>query len=567
MGSNKKTMIASKCLKEISDILTSREKHQWYRSMVAVCISTLLDFFSLASLLPLLYFLMEGSGNQKAAIVFGVIAISFIAVKSISGIWLQRYRSRYLIDLFNRLSLTLYQENFHKGIVYVKNHGTGRIGYEITWVCHSFCNNILGTLMRMTGDILLLILIGGVVFIMAPISALSLCFPLITVALAYNKLINKKARKAGEKELEGRRCQTRVINDTFGGYADVAVTGAYDSFEHDFKQSLLCMSDSRLKVDLYNRGLLPLCELAVAVALATLAFIGTSNGTKMAIGLFAVAAFRVIPAIRGLIWGCVQIKNASPTLEILKNSLPCKDTRCSDYSYTNKKDVSDIYTQSSTEPFISIQDVSFAYPDDTIPVLKNFSLKINRGDYVGIRGESGIGKSTLFSLILGFIVPDFGSIDIYGVPISRIQHNSWLKHVGYVPQEVYVFNASVVKNVAPGVKNPDRNRILKIIREVHLEQWLESLPNGLDTILGERGQTMSGGERQRLGIARSLYREISLLLLDEATSALDPTTETGILETIDSARINYNLTVISIAHRPSSLNNCNIIVDLSKQNI
>lgn len=546
-----KAMNLKLLLGRIFKILTPDERRRWRRAMLAVAGNTLLDFFGIASLLPLLYYLLSDGDNRKAAILFGGLAITFIIAKSITGIYLQRYRTRYLSDLFSRLSHTLFRENFSRGIVYIRNHGTGRIGYEITWVCHTFCQNILGTLMSLTGDILLLLLIGGAVVAMAPVSALILCIPLLTVAVAFRKFAGEKARREGDRELEGRRRQTRVINDTFGGFSDVMVSGAFPALESDFKGSLRAIAESRLKVQLYNSAVLPLCEAAVAVSLALMVLAGAGTGTKMALGLFAVAAFRVIPAIRGIIWGWIQIKNASGSLEIIEKS---ESMPPGPLSRTKRMPLNES---------LLLRDISFRYPGDERPILMNFSCRVDKGGYAGFKGESGIGKSTLFNIILGLIAPDSGEVVIDGTVLSEANKEDWLETIGYVPQDVYVFNASVAANVALGVEDPDRDRIMEVLREAKMDEWLENLSEGIDTVLGERGLTLSGGERQRLGLARALYRDISLLLLDEATSALDSDTESEIIAAVEEARLKRGLTVLSIAHRESSLSKCTQIIDLS----
>lgn len=546
-----KAMNLKLLLGRIFKILTPDERRRWRRAMLAVAGNTLLDFFGIASLLPLLYYLLSDGDNRKAAILFGGLAIAFIIAKSITGIYLQRYRTRYLSDLFSRLSHTLFRENFSRGIVYIRNHGTGRIGYEITWVCHTFCQNILGTLMSLTGDILLLLLIGGAVVAMAPVSALILCIPLLTVAVAFRKFAGEKARREGDRELEGRRRQTRVINDTFGGFSDVMVSGAFPALESDFKGSLRAIAESRLKVQLYNSAVLPLCEAAVAVSLALMVLAGAGTGTKMALGLFAVAAFRVIPAIRGIIWGWIQIKNASGSLEIIEKS---ESMPPGPLSRTKRMPLNES---------LLLRDISFRYPGDERPILMNFSCRVDKGGYAGFKGESGIGKSTLFNIILGLIAPDSGEVVIDGTVLSEANKEDWLETIGYVPQDVYVFNASVAANVALGVEDPDRDRIMEVLREAKMDEWLENLSEGIDTVLGERGLTLSGGERQRLGLARALYRDISLLLLDEATSALDSDTESEIIAAVEEARLKRGLTVLSIAHRESSLSKCTQIIDLS----
>lgn len=521
--------------------------------MLAAAATSILDFFGIAALLPVLYYLLTDNDNQRAALLFGTFAIIFIFSKSVIGIWLHKYQSKYLTDLFNRLSLTLYREYFSKGLIFIRSHGTSRIGYELTWVCQTFCQKILGTLLKLTGDILLLILTGTTVLILAPTSFLILCIPVAIALIIFRNILGIKAQEEGLREMNARRNQSRIICDTFGGYSDIMINEAALYFEEKLSSSLNDIGRSHIKVELYSRSILPLCETAVAISLAFIAYMGSGEGTKIAIGFFAIAAFRVIPAIKGLISGWIQIKNASFSFEIiskLNEHVAIQNTA------TIEK------THFLFGSGLTLKDITFCYPNEKTPLIRNLSINIKQGEYIGFRGESGIGKSTLFNIILGLIMPDSGTVEINGIVLTKENRCNWLTCIGYVPQEVYVFNSSLASNIALGIKDPDLDKISRIIKEVHLLDWFSTLPNGLDTILGERGLTLSGGERQRLGLARALYREISVLMLDEATSALDNETEAEVLHTIERIRRARSLTILSIAHRSSSLANADRIVSI-----
>ena len=196
-------------------------------------------------------------------------------------------------------------------------------------------------------------------------------------------------------------------------------------------------------------------------------------------------------------------------------------------------------------------------------MLENFSCIISKGEYVGFRGSSGIGKSTLFNLLIGLLSPSGGRILIDGTPLSAENRKAWLQHIGYVPQEVFIFNGTLAENIALGCKWIDKKRIEDILEKVSLANWMKSLPNGLDTVMGEGGSKLSGGQKQRIGIARALYKEANVLFLDEATSALDNQTEKEVNETLSQLKKSYQgLTILSIAHRESSLAYCDRIITL-----
>ena len=186
---------------------------------------------------------------------------------------------------------------------------------------------------------------------------------------------------------------------------------------------------------------------------------------------------------------------------------------------------------------------------------------------MGISGESGIGKSTLFNLLLGFISPDEGRIAIDDILLTPAVRAAWHRRVGYVQQEVFILNGTLAENIALGCGRLDRDRIRKVLKQVCLEEWVAGLPQGMDTLLGEGGGRLSGGQKQRVGIARALYKEADVLLLDEATSALDNETESAINGMLCGLMREYgNLTILTIAHRESSLAYCHRVITLNTRN-
>ena len=257
--------------------------------------------------------------------------------------------------------------------------------------------------------------------------------------------------------------------------------------------------------------------------------------------------------MRGILSGWTQIQNVSSCLDTIEEGVMDGDE-------TDK-----LMTASEELPFeqgISMEHLSYAYPDSP-HVLENFGCNISKGEYVGFRGSSGVGKSTLFNLLIGLLTPSSGRILIDGTPLSAENRKAWMKYIGYVPQEVFIFNGTLAENIALGCKCMDQEKIKNILGKVSLMNWVASLPDGLDTVLGEGGGKISGGQKQRIGIARALYKEADVLFLDEATSALDNRTEKEVNETLSELKkCCQGLTILSIAHRESSLSYCDRIITL-----
>ena len=301
---------------------------------------------------------------------------------------------------------------------------------------------------------------------------------------------------------------------------------------------------------------LPFClsEMAVISGLTLLTVFGTGD-IKALVGVFAVAAFRLLPALRGILGGWTQVQNAVYSLRIIEEGLGDKGIEAVSPSWGQEA--------FSFQKEIRVEHLTYAYPESK-EVLKDFCCTIRKGEYVGICGESGVGKSTLFYLLLGFITPDKGAIRIDGRPLVDVPRQEWHRKVGYVQQEVFVLDGTLAENIALGCRSIDKERVAEIVRLVRLDAWVDELPQGMDTPLGEGGGRLSGGQKQRVGIARALYKKAEVLLLDEATSALDNETERAVNEMLLSLMKECRgLTVLTIAHRESSLAYCHRVIRLN----
>lgn len=212
---------------------------------------------------------------------------------------------------------------------------------------------------------------------------------------------------------------------------------------------------------------------------------------------------------------------------------------------------------------ISIRNLSFSYSKEK-QIFNNYSLNIQKGDFIGFRGESGCGKSTLFHLILGFLKPDSGGIYVDGVELSTDKLASWRSKIGYVSQQLFMVEGSLLDNIIMGSDECNSmERVKQVLRLASLDRFVETLPEGVFTPVGEGGSLLSGGQRQRLGIARALYKRAEILMFDEATSSLDEATEHLINDSI--VRLSEEcpgLTLLVISHRPESLSVCRKIIDI-----
>jgi len=539
-------------LKEIYHLLLPSERRMGMRVIMAVFFSALLNFAGLAALIPVLLFLIEEKEEKGEALLFCLLAVGFILFKNVLVMGLSRFQNYYLLSLYKRLSFSLFSSYYHRGILFISRLGSTRLGYEVNYVCYAFSMSLLSPLLNMTADVLLILLVTAVLLVYAPMTVLMLYLAFFPFMLMYIFGIKRRIRYYGKKELLARREQTRIVTEAYKGYAELEVNHAFPSLQHSFLKGLDTISFCRLKLETVYH--LPLClsELSVVIGLTLLALSGTGN-VKALVGIFAVGAFRLLPALRESLSAWTQIQNSVFCLRIIKAGM--EDL----FSTFEEKPTAGL----SFEKEIVISNLSYAYPEGK-RVLKEFDCTIRKGEYIGIRGSSGIGKSTLFNLLLGFLKPDGGEIRIDGVLLSAENRKLWHRRIGYVPQGVFILDGTLAENVALGCCDISKEKVKRILRQVRLDEWVDELPLGIDTLLGESGARLSGGQKQRVGIARALYKEADILLLDEATSALDTATECEINEMICGLRNDYRgLTVLSIAHRESSLAFCNRIITLN----
>lgn len=537
-------------LQRIYHILQPEERRKGWNVVCTVVLSAMLDFIGLAVLLPVLYYLLEGGGNRQAALSFSVLAIAVVAFKSLLITFFTRYQNRYLLSFYKRLSYSLFSSYYNRGLLFIREQGSSRLGYEVNAMCLAFSQRLVAPMLRIIGDGILLLLVTIALLVYDGMTVLVLYLSFLPFMIVYFCFVRKRARLYGEKELEARRKQSRVVQDTFRGYVELEVNGAFHTLQESFLEGMDKISHNRIKQETIQRLPLFLSELSVVVGLAVLVAWGRGD-VKMLVGIFAVASFRLLPTLRGLLASWTQIQNAYCSLDIVEEGLK-------DFQGTDVSEMQEVVFEKE----IRMEGLEYTYPDGE-QVFQHFHCTIHKGEYIGFQGYSGAGKSTLFNLLLGLLKPDAGRVLIDGISLEASARSSWLRRIGYVPQDVFIFQGTLAENIALGCKDIDQERVQLLLRQVSLEQWAESLPEGINTSLGEAGSRLSGGQRQRIGIARALYKQAEVLLLDEATSALDNVTEREINEALSNLkRVCPGLTVLSIAHRDSSLVYCDRIITI-----
>ena len=374
------------------------------------------------------------------------------------------------------------------------------------------------------------------------------------VTLSFTTRFGSGSRGAASLRREMWDARTRTLSQSFGAIKEVLLRGAQARFRDTFARQ----SDSiaRVSSSIWTMSQAPrhLLECIATIGLVVAAFWlnrGATPGEWLAkLSFLGFAAYRLLPAIQQAFVAIARIRahraafvRIAEDLRLAFAALRPQPPSASELALWRGRPLRSI----------ALRDVSFRYSREEPQAISGVSAEILRGQIVGIVGANGAGKTTLADLILGLLRPQSGSIEVDGVPLDAHNLRLWRSNVAYVPQQIFLLDATILENIVLGAhdEQPDMARVHAATRAASLETFLESLPDGLAHRVGERGVRLSGGQRQRIGIARALYHSASVLILDEATSALDSTSETGLIAALDALR--GQTTVFVIAHRRSTL--------------
>ena len=303
----------------------------------------------------------------------------------------------------------------------------------------------------------------------------------------------------------------------------------------------------------------------IALTLVLMATHGGATGGALGevlpvLGLYAFAGYRMLPAAQRVYQGLAQLRFGGAAVDSVHDDLH----RRAELAEIRKQAPAPLIPRQA----VALADVHYAYPNAPAPALAGIDLHIPVGSSVGLVGSTGAGKTTLVDVLLGLLRPTAGAITVDGEPVTDTNLRAWQQALGYVPQEIFLTDASVAENIALGVppERIDPEQVERCARMAQLHDFVvQEMPQQYATVVGERGGKLSGGQRQRIGIARALYHDPSVLVFDEATSALDTVTEKAVMEAIDA--LHHQKTIILIAHRLSTVRNCDQVVLLEQGQI
>ena len=415
----------------------------------------------------------------------------------------------------------------------------------------SKCSDFIFYLMTFIKEFLIAIILVISLLIFNLKASLSLITLSLVLSLIFYLFSGKKVKRVGEIAKEKESALIEIVKNTFNGFKIIILFGKKNFYEKKFNETIL----SKYKYEIWQQTIQKIPRLffelvfAGTIIFILISFVKIEDDIKNILSFLvflSLISIRLLPIFVNLNVVLSSLKYYERPVEDLFKVLSKKKVFSSKKINKNNHKFQNINS-------IEIKNLSFDYKNKNLQILDDISFKLNLGNIYAFAGKTGAGKSTLLDLITGILEPSNGSILVNGLGISNNIEN-WQSNVGYVPQDNFLLNDSILKNICFLDENPDLQKFNKAIEQAELKEFINSLPDKEKTIVGDQGLRISGGQKQRLGLARSLYEKKTLLAFDEATSALDNETEYNILKTL--GKLKKEKIIIIIAHRETTINYC-----------
>lgn len=495
---------------------------------------------------------IENQDLQTQASVIGLLAATFLIIKTIFSVVFVRKTIFFLARRSAAISANLISKVLAQPLISVQSRSMQQTLYMVTVGVDSITMGVLNTIVLVISDVSLLLILGTGLFVVDPTVALSTFAAFSAIAYLLYRLLQVRAVELGERERVISIKTSERILEVLNSYREIVVRNRRSFYSREL---------SRLRYDLasinaegafmpnISKYVVEITVVIVSLAIAAIQFsVNDASHAIAVLSVFMAASTRISPAILRLQQSSIRIKtnmgSASPTLILIEEL----------ESYRNIPSLVDElnFEHIGFSGEILLEDVCLTYPTKNTPALNQITLDIKSGEVVSFVGPSGAGKTSVVDVILGVLQPDSGKVLMQGIdPLEAIK--KWPGAIGYVPQDVMISNGSIRENVCLGYESLliQDKLIWDALETAQLSEFVRSLPQGLDSQVGDRGTNLSGGQRQRLGIARAMFTKPKLLVLDEATSALDGTTEANISDAIHNLK--GKVTIVIIAHRLSTV--------------
>lgn len=563
-------------IKKLNYIFSTKDKIKIVLLTIIILIGSMLELLAISLFSPFIDGIVDQNAMMESTIMvyiyhffsfkkyeyfLALLAVSIIAVYIIKNVYIiieknTIYKFAYRIQ--RTISTKLLKSYMEEPYTFHLNKNIAVLQRSMQEDTDQFAKAILH-FMEMAAEACVCIVLGVYLFIVSK-SITVVIVGLLLVCLGIFSYINKKySRKWGEQGQEYKAKIYQWMNQSLSGIKDIKILDRSETFIKNYDNYM----KKYVRVLRLNRliGIMPkyiiemVCMTGLLSAVLVKMFFGQKELSEFVpqLAIFAVAAFRLLPSVGRINEHLSAVIFATPSIDLI---------------YHDLKEIEDLYVEEIVKDEdwhfkkeIEVKRVTYAYPEGEGNVIENACFHIRKGETVAFVGSSGAGKSTIVDILLGLLPPQQGKILVDGMDVYK-NLRTWQKEIGYIPQTIYLSDDSIRNNVAFGIEeeNIDEQAVIAALKQAQLYDFVDTLPEGLDTCVGDRGIRLSGGQRQRIGIARALYHKPEILVLDEATSALDNDTEAAVMEAIDSLK--GQKTIIIIAHRLTTIKNADTVYEV-----
>lgn len=566
-------------LKKIYNILNKKQVADSFWQLFLMFISMLFEITSIGIVIPLIkittdtefqktnkYFILFYDFLNKPKNEFVLLYLLFLLIilyslKTFALTLITRSNYKFTFSLQTYFSQTLYEGYMSLPMSIHLQRNSSELIQNSTHVV-GMTTSILVHLIMIATEIITATAILGFLFYIQPFGFLVLFFTFGTSYFVFNKITKEKILYHGKSYQNHEKKRLQYLQESFNSIKEIKILNKEKYFSEKYFSENKSSADSqfyqqslqllpRFYLELF--GIISICIMVVGLVYNGIKF----DNIIISLILFSGSAFRLIPSLNRI----------TGALQFLRFATPVLDTLAQELNLINKQKI--IFDNKNKIKFnnkIEFKNICYTHHGANKPIFKNLTFEIPCKSMVAFIGSTGSGKSTIIDLFTGFIKPSSGIISIDSIDMN-LNVRSWQSMIGYVPQNVSLIDDTLVRNIAFGIPDEliDMSKVIEVLNSTNLGTLVSDLPNGVHTKIGELGSRLSGGEKQRIGIARVLYFDKEILVLDEATSALDNNTESQIVEIIN--KFKNKKTIIIIAHRLSTIKNCDIIFELKEGEI
>lgn len=573
-------------VKQLFRLLTKQQRRRFYRLQVLVIVMALMELVGIASIGPFMalvgdpalivsndmfayLYTLSGLKTANQFLFFtGVAVLIALGISSFISIVTSWRMSTFAFSVGTEIADRLYSYYLRQNWLFHVNGSSAQLTKQIATEANRVTQQILKPLTQLNARAILAFLISISIIIYNPIVAFIGLVIFISGYLFIYNLVRHRILKNGKRISQTNIQRYRLMNEGFGGIKDVILLNREETFIDTFKIKGKNLARAQgvnaalMEVPRYIMELIAFGSMIGLVLVLIKMYNGVLSQVLPVLAVYALAGFKLLPALQQVYSSVTEIKGNVAAFAAIKEDLihSAEMEKSIQANCDLMQDKINILNYKA----IQLKNISFAYPNQVNPALKDISLSIPLNISVGFVGESGSGKTTIVDLILGLIEPQEGSFSLDSFPVTFENKRAWQKNIGFVPQSIFLSEGSIAENIAFGIKKDKINfeQVEKSLMLANLKEFVSTLPDGMHTKVGERGIKLSGGQRQRIGIARALYNDAGVLVFDEATSALDGITEKVIMDAIHE--LSGKRTIILIAHRLKTVQNCDTIFFMNK---